>query len=232
MTVHRKGAIALCIAVMTVGLALTGKGLWIKSKAVVAQVLLERAFEESIRTGRSTKAWSWADAHPVALISSPRLNQSAIVLSNSSGEAMAFGPGHMPETPSPGEPGTSVIAAHRDTHFRFLKHLQPGDILHVTRKDGRSFRFTVTATRVVSWDRPGIAINAPGHNLALATCWPFDAVSSGPLRYVVDTTMETKSDQPRQLNGSSAQAASSLGAWSGSHHRTRTLASASAHMHR
>ncbi len=191
MTMHCKRAIILCIAVLAMGVVLTGKGLWIKSKAVVAQFLLERAFSETVRTGQSTKAWSRADAHPVAVIRSPRLNQHAIVLSNASGEAMAFGPGHLSETPRPGDPGTSVIAAHRDTHFRFLQHLQPGDTLHVARGDGKAYTFIVTGSRIVRWDRPGIAINAPGNNLALATCWPFGAMTPGPLRYVVDARLET-----------------------------------------
>jgi sortase A len=191
MTMHRKGAIILCTVVMAIGLVTTGKALWIKSKAVVAQVLLERAFDETVRTGQSTRPWSWADTHPVAVIRSPRLNQRAIVLSNASGEAMAFGPGHVAETPSPGEPGTSVIAAHRDTHFRFLQHLQPGDTLHVTRRDGKTYTFIVTGSRIVPWDRPDIAINAPGRNLALATCWPFNAITPGPLRYVVVARLET-----------------------------------------
>ncbi len=171
--------------VIAAGLALTGKGLWIKAKAVVAQVLLERAFAETVRTGRPVKAWSWADTRPVARIRSERLRESAIVLAGGSGEAMAFGPGHLAGTPRPGDPGTAVIAAHRDTHFSFLKHLKPGDPISITRHDGLKFRFEVTATRVVHWDNPDIDVNAAGRNLALATCWPFGGKTRGPLRYVV-----------------------------------------------
>ncbi|MGI9462865.1 MAG: class GN sortase [Aestuariivirgaceae bacterium] len=181
----RRAAMAASCLVIAAGLALAGQGMWIKAKAAVAQVLLERAFSQAVRTGGLVKAWRWADTRPVARISSERLSESAIVLAGGSGEAMAFGPGHLAGTPPPGAPGTAVIAAHRDTHFNFLKHLKAGDTLSITRDDGLRFSFQVTDTKIVRWDRPNIDVNASGRNLVLATCWPFDAKTRGPLRYVV-----------------------------------------------
>lgn len=185
----RRASLTLGLIALIIGLALTGNGLWIKAKAVVAQVLLERAFTEAVQTGAPVKAWRWADTRPVARIRSDRLGDSAIVLAGGSGEAMAFGPGHLSGTPRPGQPGTAVIAAHRDTHFRFLKHLRRGDTLRIERDDGMRFRFKVSGYTVVRWDAPGIDIAATGNNLVLATCWPFEAKTPGPLRYVVHAQM-------------------------------------------
>ena len=78
-----------------IGLILFGQGAYIHAKALVAQVLLERAFEKTIATGRETKPWSWADTWPVARIEVKRLHARAIVLAGSSGQALAFGPGHV-----------------------------------------------------------------------------------------------------------------------------------------
>ena len=189
---------AFAVAVISAGLVLAGSGAWIKVKAVAAQVLLERAFAETVNHGKPVKAWGWADAHPVARITSDRLKQSSIVLSGGSGEAMAFGPGHLAGTPSPGEAGTSVIAAHRDTHFSFLKHLRRGDLLSVDRSDGDTISFQVTGTRIVRWDAPDIDLAAPGRNLVLATCWPFDSDVRGPLRYVVEAVMTDSGDVKQQ----------------------------------
>jgi len=50
------------------GLVLFSQGAYIHAKALLAQVLLERAFTETIATGRETKPWSWADTWPVARI--------------------------------------------------------------------------------------------------------------------------------------------------------------------
>ena len=40
------------------GLVLLSQGAYIHAKALLAQVLLERAFTETIATGRETKPWS------------------------------------------------------------------------------------------------------------------------------------------------------------------------------
>ena len=174
-------AAILCLA----GLVLLGQGLWIHAKALLAQVLLERAFAASLADGRAVKPWSWADTWPVARIEVPRLHRSEIALAGTSGQALAFGPGHVERTPEAGEPGTAVYAAHRDTSFAFLGDMRVGDEIRVTRRDGQKFRFRVTGTSVVSWDASGIAADAHGHRLVLATCWPLDAKLSGPLRYLV-----------------------------------------------
>jgi sortase A len=152
---------------------------------MLAQILLERAFAETLATGHIVKPWSWADTWPIARIDVPRLGQHAIVLHGSSGQALAFGPGHVEGTPDVGEPGAAVYAAHRDTHFAFLSHVRIGDDIRVTRSDGATFRFRVTGTLVVRWDASGIDAGADGRQLILSTCWPLDAKFSGPLRYLV-----------------------------------------------
>ena len=89
-----------------------------------------------------------------------------------------------------GEAGTAVYAAHRDTHFAFLGDIKPGDNIVVTRADGRQFTYTMTGSEVVRWDQSGISADALGHQLALATCWPLDGKTHGPLRYVVHAVMK------------------------------------------
>ena len=171
------------------GLVLFGHGAYIHAKAYVAQVLLERAFAETLVTGQVTKPWSWADTWPVARIEIKRLDVSAIVLAGSSGQALAFGPGHVEQTADAGERGVAVYAAHRDTHFRFLKDVAIGDEIDVTRGDGRTFRYRTDGTSVVRFDATGIDPGSRGHELVLSTCWPFDAVTPGPERYLVHATM-------------------------------------------
>lgn len=171
------------------GLALMGESAYIHAKAMVAQVLLERAFAETIETGRDVKPWSWADTWPIARIEVRRIGANAIVLSGSSGQALAFGPGHVEQTPDAGERGIAVYSAHRDTHFHFLKDVVIGDEITVTRRDGSVFRYRVTGTSVVRFDRSGIDPLEPGHKLVLSTCWPLTALTPGPWRYLVHADM-------------------------------------------
>ncbi len=175
----------IAIALMLCGTVLVGQAVWIHAKALLAQILLERAFAQTLATGQDIKPWSWADTWPVARVSVPRLGRSAIVLAGASGQALAFGPGQVERTPAAGEPGTAIYSAHRDTHFGFLGEVAIGDEIRVTRRDGREFRFRVTGTSVVRWDASGIDPSAGGRNLVLVTCWPLDATFSGSLRYVV-----------------------------------------------
>ena len=172
-----------------IGLVLLGDGAYIHAKAWLAQVLLQRAFIESIATGHPVRPWSWADTWPIAQIEVKRIGASAIVLAGSSGQALAFGPGHVEETADAGERGVAVYAAHRDTHFRFLKDVIMGDEIEITRSDGRHFRYRADAAEVVRFDASGIDPATQGHELALSTCWPFDALTSGPERYVLHATL-------------------------------------------
>lgn len=182
--------LALSLLCAVPGIGLLGEGLWIKAKAGLAQVLLDRAFAESVASGKPVKPWSWADTWPVARIAVPRLQASAIALAGGSGQALAFGPGHLARTPKPGERGTTVFAAHRDTHFRFLGDLKVGDEIKVTRDDGITFTYETTGAEIVRWDQSKIDAGAPGYNLALSTCWPLDGQLGGPLRYVVHARLK------------------------------------------
>jgi sortase A len=183
----KRSLVALFLAVA--GLILFGQGACIHAKALLAQVLLERAFTETIATGRDVKPWAWADTWPVARIVVKRINADAIALAGSSGQALAFGPGHVENTPEAGERGVAVYAAHRDTHFRFLKDIAIGDAIDVTRRDGKTFRYRADSSSVVRFDASGIDPSTNEQELILSTCWPFDAVTSGPLRYVLHATM-------------------------------------------
>lgn len=176
---------ATFMAIGVAGLCLAGQGALIPAKAALAQVLLERAFAKSLSTQTPVRAWPWADAVPVARITVPRLKVSEIVLSGGSGEAMAFGPSLMPGGVSPGQRGTAVIAAHRDTHFNFLQDLRTGDVVIVETIDGVRSNFRMRGGSVVRYDQFGIDSHAVIPTLILSTCWPFNSTTRGPWRYVV-----------------------------------------------
>ncbi|HEV7878337.1 class GN sortase [Bradyrhizobium sp.] len=171
------------------GLVLFGQGAYIHAKALLAQVLLQRAFAATIAGGHYVKPWSWADTWPIARIEVKRLHASAIVLAGSSGQALAFGPGHVELTPDAGERGVAVYSAHRDTHFRFLRDVAIGDEIAVTRSDGRTFRYRADASSVVRFDASGIDPLADRYELVLSTCWPFNAAMPGPMRYLLHATL-------------------------------------------
>jgi sortase A len=181
--------VAFPLLLALAGLILFGQGAYIHAKALLAQVLLERAFTATIATGRDSKPWSWADTWPVARIEVKRIGASTIVLAGSSGQALAFGPGHVESTANAGERGVAVYSAHRDTHFRFLKDVKIGDEIDVTRRDGKTFRYRADSQSVVRFDQFAVDALGNGYELVLSTCWPFDAVTGGPDRYLLHATL-------------------------------------------
>ena len=191
-TTFRRDALARLpfLLLAACGLWLIGQGAIIPAKAWVAQQLLERAFAESLASGRPVRAWPWADAAPVARIRVPRLGRDAIVLSGGSGEALAFGPTLLPGGGRLGTRGTAVFAAHRDTHFNFLAEVRPGDLIEVQELSGRTLRYRAAVGRVVRYDGFGIDRHARRPSIALVTCWPIGGTGRGPWRYVVRAELE------------------------------------------
>jgi sortase A len=177
------GAVAL---LAVIGLWEVGHGVWIHAKARLAQFLLQRAWERTLRGEAAARPWPWADTWPVARLRVPAHGVDLIVLSGVSGRTLAFGPGHAPDSAPPGEPGTKIVTGHRDTHFRFLERVRRGDEIFVEAPGRPLGRFRVEELAVVDSRSAVIRSEPRAAALVLMTCFPFDAfVSGGPLRYVV-----------------------------------------------
>jgi sortase A len=183
---RRRALIGLAILLAVLGLEQLGRGAWIHLKARLAQHLLQRAWARTARGEAQARPWPWADTWPVARLRVPAHGVDLIVLSGVSGRTLAFGPGHAPASVAPGTPGTAIVTGHRDTHFRFLERVKPGDEVLVELPGGRPTRLTIEEVSVVDSRTAMIRSEDQAAGLILMTCYPFDAVvPGGPLRYVV-----------------------------------------------
>ncbi|MFC1601975.1 class GN sortase [Pseudomonadota bacterium] len=163
-----------------------GEGIWIHAKALLAQQLLQHAWEQVAQGEAGAKPWPWADTTPLARLRVDRLKIDQIVLAGASGRTLAFGPGHVAGAALPGSEGNVVISGHRDTHFRFLQALKSGDPIELQLPDGDSIRYVVTHQAVYHQDDTWLLEETTDQQLTLITCYPFDdPVPGGPLRYVV-----------------------------------------------
>ena len=162
-------------------------GAYIQAKAWLAQVLIAQAWQQTLAGGNEVRPWGWADTWPVAKMSVPSQKQEIYVLAGSNGRTIAFGPGHVSGTALPGQVGNSVIGAHRDTHFAFLRYLQQGDEITLQDTQGRVARYRVTGHQVVDKTDTWVMRQDRGaRQLTLVTCYPFDALTTGGrLRYMV-----------------------------------------------
>ena len=133
----------------------------------------------------------------------PKIDLDLIVEEGTNHKALRLGPGHLKNTPAPGELGNSVISAHRDTFFRHIYELSKGDEIQV-RRDGRTYIFQVTGKKIVEPNDLSVVKNTPDPRLTLITCYPIYYIGPAPQRLVVfaklvnDTQRNPqKADTPR-----------------------------------
>jgi sortase A len=110
----------------------------------------------------------------IAKIEIPAIGVSDYVVEGTDTASLRKGPGHYPETPLPGDPGTAAIAGHRTTYgapFRNIDDLRHGQRIVVDMPDGR-FLYRVQRTAVV--DDSDLSVLEPvGYKrLLLSACHP------------------------------------------------------------
>mgnify|MGYP002713233043 CR=1 FL=1 len=186
MGIRRQHYYRLAVLVVAVsGVWQIGSGVYIQSKAVLAQWLLQSAWSQTLQGWERVRPWPWADTWPVARLQVDRLGVDQIVLAGDSGRTLAFGPGHRSGSDRFSPSGNTVLSGHRDTHFRFLKELQPGDRIRITTPEGSERRYAVISREVVSEDAVWVLEQSQAV-LTLITCFPFDALlPGGTQRFVV-----------------------------------------------
>lgn len=189
----------IILLIAGLGIWQTGSGAWIHAKAQLAQVLLERAWEKTLAGGAQARPWPWADTWPVARLRIPSRDIDVIVLHGDSGRSLAFAPGMAAGSALPGQTGTTLISAHRDTHFKNIADIQPGEQIELETTLG-SWTYRVLYTDVVDARQSGITSDSLHDELVLVTCYPFEAlVHGGPFRLVIHThrTGEDKPSKPK-----------------------------------
>lgn len=117
-------------------------------------------------------------------LSVPSIKLDAVVVEGVNRKDLLMGPGHLPDTPEPGQAGNSVISAHRDTFFRHIHELKKGDYILVQRA-GRQFRYEVTGKKILQPDDVWVTKATPDAELTLLTCYPTYYIGPAPERLAV-----------------------------------------------
>jgi sortase A len=168
------------------GFGSLAKGGYMAGKAQLAQYLIANAWLDRNQQSRPVQPWPWADIHAVAKIEVPELETEQYVMNDASGEALAFGPGQMRASLPLGDTGHSVIAGHRDSHFKFLQDIELGHTIETENYRGRKTRYQVVDIDIIDSNKEQIPLHDELNLLTLVTCYPFDQkVPGGSLRYLV-----------------------------------------------
>ena len=177
----------LLVLLIGLGCWQTASGVWIHAKAGLAQILLARAWEKNLAGESQARPWPWADTWPVARLRIPSRDIDTIVLQGDSGRSLAFAPGMSAGSTLPGQAGTTLISAHRDTHFRNIADIQPGERIELETTDGH-WAYRVLYSDIVDARHTGIGGDPLRDELVLVTCYPFAGqVHGGPFRLVIRT---------------------------------------------
>jgi sortase A len=113
-----------------------------------------------------------------------RIGLSVMVLQGIEEPTLIAGAGHVPGTSLPGSEGNVVIAAHRDTFFRKLEKILPGDRIQVATFRG-SYEYIVDSVETVDPADTKVMESRDYRELTLITCFPFYFVGAAPRRFIV-----------------------------------------------
>ena len=115
-----------------------------------------------------------AEGSEFARITVPRVGLDAVVFEGVARDTLTQGPGHMPGTPIPGQPGNAVISGHRTTYGRpFFNFdlLAPGDTIEVETSIGTHV-YEVRENFLVQPGDVWVTDDKAGGWLTLTTCHP------------------------------------------------------------
>jgi LPXTG-site transpeptidase (sortase) family protein len=110
-----------------------------------------------------------------AKITIPIIDTEWIVNEGSDIPTLKKGPGHIPETPLPGEIGRCTISGHRTTYgapFNRIDELEYGDLIYIETLNNLSFIYRVTDIEIVKPDYVEILNGTQKKELLLTTCYP------------------------------------------------------------
>ena len=167
-------------------LGLVGLATWASVQAGAAMATRDdlRRFSQVHSVTSGTSEPSSSGTAPIAILRIPRLDMEVPVLSGTDDATLARAAGHIDGTALPGEDGNIGLAAHRDTHFRPLKHIVAGDVIELQTR-GATDIYRVERTWIVDPDDVSVIAPTSSRAITLVTCYPFNFVGSAPRRFIV-----------------------------------------------
>jgi sortase A len=142
---------------------------------------------------------------PIALINAPQAGlHNVMVVEGTSSSDLMKGPGHLRDTPLPGQVGQSFLLGRSLTAgapFRHITHLHAGDTITVETGQG-TFRYTVNDIRTAGVTKPAIPV--AGSVLTLMTSagsGAFGSLAPGHVVYVDATLQGATAPAPTSPSG-------------------------------
>jgi sortase A len=132
-------------------------------EVIVEEEVIERVLEDTPAAGTG-----------FARMRVEKVGLDVVVFEGVDTESLSKGPGHMPGTSLPGQPGNAVISGHRTTHgrpFHDFDLLVPGDLIEMETAIGTHV-YEVRESFIVAPTDVWVADQRVGGWLTLTTCNP------------------------------------------------------------
>ena len=126
----------------------------------------------------------------------PTLGVSTIVREGEDARTLQLAVGHIAGTALPGAAGNMGLAGHRDTFFRRLREIDPGDVIRLVAVEG-TYTYVVDSTQIVDPDDLWVLNPTPEPSLTLVTCYPFTYLGTAPERFIVRARLVPNAAAPR-----------------------------------
>jgi len=170
------------------GLIALGYAAYVVADAHAYQATEQKRFEQASNNAAvvppSNRVTALPEGEVIGEIQIRRLGLTAVVAQGESAATLQRAVGHLSYTALPGELGNVVLAGHRDTFFRPLKGVRPGDAITLKTQEG-DFEYLVESSAVVRPSNIQVLEPTGGRTLTLITCFPFSYVGSAPDRFIV-----------------------------------------------
>lgn len=167
----------LLLSLIIVAFLLLIKPCYLYGKSVIAQALLNHAWQKSQQQRGKHLPWQWADSYPVAKLSYPKGDSSWIILSGMTGRTMAFAPSWLEDSAKPNQYGNTVISAHYDSHFDMLENTVIGDGFILEDREGKVLNYHVVSIDIMSEEDTSPYYFQDEIMLTLITCYPFEVTN-------------------------------------------------------
>jgi sortase A len=163
---------------------------------------LHATFREQLAAATAPTGGAIDPGSPVALLTIPGLSLNQVVVQGTSSGDLEVGPGHLRNTPLPGQAGLSAIYGKASTFgapFRQIDRLQAGDRITATTGQG-VFTYRVSGVRRTGDPLPPPLAKGAGR-LTLVTSQGPDRLRHGQTVFVdadlLDAPQPTPAGQPR-----------------------------------
>lgn len=175
----------LLIFVVGAGIAIFSSWQLIKQSFLLTKtIVVKHKPENPPRTFKGVYAKRPKSGEMLGSVEIPSISLNSPLVHGTLEKHLKLGVGHYAGSVLPGENGNVIISGHRDTVFKKLGKVAPGDLIILNTKLG-SYTYKMKSHKIVDKEDRTIIVPSDHEMLTVTTCYPFNYVGSAPERYII-----------------------------------------------